>query len=273
MVSPASRLYVTSSSVEKKDITCYYKITNPEKMKKLALLLTAALLVPGSYIMSQSLDDVLKEYFSATGQDNLLKVNSQKLTGKIIQSGIQIPFIQMAKRPAKVRIEGTFQDLTFIQTFNGAEGWSVNPFAGVTEPQPMSADDIRNMKYQADMDGILWNWKEKGYNVTLDGKEDMEGTACYKIKLQTKAGDTFTYYLDSDSYIILRLNTKMMMMGNEMETDTYYSNYMMVEGIAIPGNIDTRMKGQLIMTMTIEKVELNTELDDSLFEKPSAKQS
>lgn len=241
-------------------------------MKKLALLFAIVLLGPGGYIMSQSLDDVLKEYFSAAGQDNLLKVNTQKITGKIIQSGLQIPFIQMAKRPAKVRVEGTFQDLKFIQTFNGEEGWSVNPFAGVTEPQPMSEDEIRNMKYQADMDGLLWNWKEKGYNVTLEGKEDMEGTSCYKIKLETKTGDTFTYYLDSESYIILRLNTKMMMMGNEMETDTYYGNYMLVEGIAVPGNIDTKMKGQLIMTMVIEKAEMNTELDDSLFEKPDVKQ-
>jgi outer membrane lipoprotein-sorting protein len=241
-------------------------------MKKLALFLTVILLVPGNYIMSQSLDDILNEYFSATGQDNLLKVNTQKLTGKMIQGGLEIPFIQMAKRPAKVRIEGTFQDLTFIQTFNGEEGWMVNPFAGVTEPQPMSEDEIRSMHYQADMDGMLWNWKEKGYTVTFEGEEDMEGTSCYKIKLETKAGDTFTYYLDSDTYIMLRLTTKMMMMGNEMETDTYYSNYMMVEGIAVPANIETKLKGQLLMTMTIEKAELNTDLDDALFEKPLVKQ-
>jgi hypothetical protein len=175
----------------------------------------------------------------------------------------------MGKRPAKVRVEGTFQDLTFIQTFNGKEGWSINPFAGVTDPQQMTDDDLKGMRYQADMDGMLWNWNEKGYTVTFDGKEDMEGTSCFKLKLDTKEGDTFTYYIDSDSYILLRTNTKMKIMGNETESDTYFSNYSMVEGIAVPGKIDTKMKGQLMGTLVIEKAELNIELDDALFEKPA----
>jgi outer membrane lipoprotein-sorting protein len=238
-------------------------------MKKSTTFFTVLFLIAGNSIMSQSLDDILKEHFSAIGQDILLKVNTQKLTGKMIQGGIEIPFIQMAKRPDKVRVEGTFQDLTFIQTFNGTEGWSLNPFTGVTDPQPMSEDDLKGMHYQADMDGMLWNWKEKGYSVTFDGKEDMEGTSCLKIKLVTKEGDSFIYYIDADSYIMLRSNSKIKRMGNEIESDTYYSNYMMVEGIAVPAKIETKMKDQLMGTVVVEKVELNTELDDTLFEKPA----
>lgn len=237
-------------------------------MKKAALLLTVVILalsIPGQ---SQSLDDILKNHFAAIGQDNLLKVNSQKLTGKMVQGGIEIPFIQMAKRPDKVRVEGTFQGLTFIQTFDGKEGWSLNPFAGVTDPQPMTEDELKGMHYQADMDGMLWNWKEKGYTVTFDGKEDMEGTSCYKIKLVTNLEDTFTYYIDSDSYLLLRSNSKMKMMGNEVESDTYFSNYSMTEGMAVPGKIETRVNGQTMGSLVVEKVELNPELSDALFGKP-----
>lgn len=237
-------------------------------MKKAALLLTVVILalsIPGQ---AQSLDDIIKNHFAAIGQDNLLKVNSQKLTGKMVQGGIEIPFIQMAKRPDKVRVEGTFQGLTFIQTFDGKDGWSLNPFAGVTDPQPMTEDDLKGMHYQADMDGMLWNWKEKGYTVTFDGKEDMEGTSCYKIKLVTNLEDTFTYYIDSDSYLMLRSNSKMKMMGNEVESDTYFSNYSMTEGMAVPGKIETRVNGQTMGSLVVEKVELNPELSDALFGKP-----
>jgi len=237
-------------------------------MKKIAALLSALILISGIPALSQSLDDILKEHFSAIGQEKLLKVNTQKLTGKMLQSGIEIPFIQIAGRPDKVRVEGTFQSLTFIQTFNGKEGWNLNPFAGVTEPQPFSEDEKKSMRYQSDMDGMLWNWKEKGYTVTLEGKEDMEGTSCYKIKLLTKEGDSFIYYIDSDSYIMIRSNTKIKVMGNDSESDTYYSNYMMVEGIAVPGKIETKMNGQLMITLVVEKVELNVAIDNALFEKP-----
>jgi len=241
-------------------------------MKRITALLTVLFLVSGISLTAQSLDDVLNDHFAATGQDNLLKVNTQKMTGKMIQGGLEIPFIQMTKRPGKVRVEATLQNLTLIQTFNGTEGWTVNPFAGVTDPQPMSEDEVKSMKYNGDMDGMLWNWKEKGYTVSLVGEEDMEGTPCFVIKLVTATGDTFTYYIDSDTYIMLRFNTKMIIMGNENESDTYFSNYMMVEGIAVPGKIETKMKGQLVMTLVVEKAELNTDLDDSLFEKPVTKQ-
>jgi hypothetical protein len=238
-------------------------------MKNITAFFSFLFLLSGNITQSQSLDDILKQHFTAIGQDNLLKVNTQKLTGKLIQSGMEIPFIQMAKRPDKVRVEGTFQGLTFIQTFNGKEGWSINPFAGVTAPQPFSEDELKSMRYQSDMDGMLWNWKEKGYTVTFDGKEDMEGTSCFKVKLLTKEGDAFTYYIDSDSYVMIRSNTKVKVMGNETEADTYYANYMQVEGLAVPGKIETKMKEQLINTIVVDKVELNTELADSLFEKPA----
>jgi outer membrane lipoprotein-sorting protein len=241
-------------------------------MKKITALLSVLFLGAGFSITAQSLDDVLKEHFSATGQDNLLKTSTQKVTGKMVQSGLEIPFVQMIKRPGKVRIEASLQNLTLIQTFNGTEGWTINPFAGVTEPQPMSEDEIKSMKYNSDMDGMLWNWKEKGYTVTLEGEEDMEGTPCYVVKLVTGTGDTFTYYIDSDSWIMLRTNSKILIMGNENESDTYLSNYTMTDGIAVPGKIETKMKGQVVMTLLVEKAEMNTDLDDALFEKPVVKQ-
>ena len=237
-------------------------------MKKSATFFTILFLIAGNSLMSQSLDDILKEHFSAIGQDNIIKVNTQKLTGKMLQGGIEIPFTMMTKRPGKIRVEGTFQGLTFIQNYNGKEGWNLNPFAGVTDPQPMSEEDLKEMHYQADMDGMLWNWNEKGYTVTFDGKDEMEGTSCLKVKLDTKEGDSFTYYIDADSYLMLRSNSKMKRLGNEIESDTYYSNYTMVEGIAVPGKIETKMKDQLMGTLVIEKVELNSDLDDTLFEKP-----
>jgi hypothetical protein len=168
-------------------------------------------------------------------------------------------------------MEGTFQELTFVQTYNGKEGWSLNPFAGVTEAQPMPEDALKSLKYQADMDGMLWNWKEKGYTVTYEGKEDMEGTSCYKIKEVTKEGDSFTYYIDSDSYILLRTNSKVQVMGNEANSDSYYSNYKQVDGIAIPGKIESKINDQLAGTIVIDKVEFNTELPDDLFDKPAIK--
>ena len=61
---------------------------------------------------------------------------------------------------------------------------------------------------------------------------------------------------------------KIKVQGNDAETDTYYSNYMQVQGLAMPGKIDTKMNGQIVMTIVTDKVEVNPELDKALFEKP-----
>lgn len=238
-------------------------------MKKKLNVILVSLLVMSNLVQSQTLEDVLKKYFEATGQEKLLTVNSIKASGKMVQGGIEIPFMQMTKRPDLVRIEGTFQGLTFVQTFNGKEGWNLNPFAGSTTPQPFTDDQMKSTRYQADMDGMLWNWKEKGYTVTMEGNEDMEGTSCFKVKLATKDGDSFTYYIDSDSYMMLRTNSKIKVQGNDSESDSYYGNYMQVEGLSVPGKVDVKVNGQLVITMITDKVEINSELDNSLFEKPS----
>ncbi len=238
-------------------------------MKKITTILSVFLLVSGSLMQAQTLDEILKEHFAATGQDSVLKIQTEKFIGKMLQGGLEIPIIQMAKRPGKVRVQGTFQDLTFVQTYDGKEGWSLNPFAGSTEPQPMSEDELKAMKYQADMDGMLWNWKEKGYKVSYEGKDDMEGTPCYKINVETPQGDLFTYYIDSDSYVLLRTHSKITVMGNETEGDSYFSNYMQVNGIAIPAKIENKVNDQLAGTIIIDSVRLNVQLPDSLFGKPA----
>ena len=240
-------------------------------MKKITTFFTALLLISSSLMQAQTLEDILNEHFAATGQDSILKVQTEKFIGKMVQGGLEIPFIQMAKRPDKVRVQGTFQDLTFIQTYDGSQGWNLNPFAGSTEAQPMSEDELKTMKYQSDIDGMLWDWKDKGYKVTYEGKDDMEGTPCYKIKVETPEGDSFTYYIDADSYILLRTNSRIKVMGNETQGDSYYSNYMQVNGIAVPGKIENKVNDQVAGTIIIDTVRLNIQIPDSLFGKPGKK--
>lgn len=237
-------------------------------MKKVSIFMLLLLMITGSLVQSQTLEDILKKHFAAIGQEKRITVNTMKVSGKMARGGIEVPIIEMAKRPDLFRVDVTLMGSNISSTFNGKEGWSINPSSGSTVPLPFGDYDMKSMRYRADIDGMLWNWKEKGYTVTLEGNEDMEGTSCYKVKLVTKDSDSFTYYLDSDSYMILRTNSKMMFQGNEIEGDYYYSNYMQVEGLTVPGKVDYKMNGQIVGTSITDKVEINPELDKGLFEKP-----
>ena len=237
-------------------------------IKTLAVAAACILTLHTGTLQAQDLKTVLTEHFAATGAEAQSKLQSFTTTGSLNQSGIDIPFKQIQMRPGKFRLEGTFQGLTFIQTYNGTEGWSLNPFGMSSEPEPIPADQLDDLKLQADMDGMLWNWESKGYEVSLDGTEDVEGTSCYKISIVTPDTSTFVQYIDAESYILIKSKSKTKMMGVDVESETYFSNYFVQDGIAIPGRVENRYNGMTGEVISITKVEYNLAYDDALFNKP-----
>jgi len=99
--------------------------------------------------------------------------------------------------------------MEIISAFDGEKGWSINPFAGGTDPVPMTAEQIDRMKIQADYDGIFYNYKEKGYKVEFTGTEDLDDIETYVIKLTRPNGDVITSYFDSENYVILKTVSKL----------------------------------------------------------------
>ncbi len=237
-------------------------------MKKLisAIVLVLIIASPG-IITAQSLDEVLDNHFEAIGQKKLKKVETITTKGKINQMGIDVPFVQISVRPNLFRVQGTFQGLSFVQTYNGTEGWTVNPFAGSTAPEPIPADQMRELKIQADMDGMLWKWQDKGYAVTLDSTEEVEGTLCYRVKVVVPEGSTYISFIDKESFMIIKTRSNSTIMGTAVEGESFYSNYMQIDGIAFPGKIENRYNGVTSEVILIEAVELNKEYATTLFDK------
>ena len=244
-------------------------------MKKVILALFLLVAVSGftPTLFAQDLDEVLKLHFEAIGQSNVAKLKSITFTGKVIVQGgmIEIPMSMTQKRDNKMKTESTFQGQKFIEAYNGKTGWRINPFAGQTEPQAMTEDEIRSTKMQADLDGTLYNYAEKGYKAELVGTEDMEGSKVHKIRLTNKDGEQFTYFIDADSYVMLKTVSKVKMQGNEMESETFFGNYKQVEGMAFPYSMETKMMGQVVSQIVVDEVKLNPEIDDSTFEMPGGK--
>jgi outer membrane lipoprotein-sorting protein len=247
---------------------------------KNTILLIAVLLLSAFSISAQdmTLDEVLENHFETIGQDKLSEVQTFKMTGKQMMQGMEFPFTVYVKRPGKIRVEVEIQGNTMVQAYNGEEGWMINPFAGSMDPQDVNEDQLKQFKEQSDIDGKLFNWKEKGYEVELVGKEDMEGTEVYKIKLTEKPenegeeGDVTYYFIDADSFVILKATAKRTVQGQQIEVDNFQSNYKQVDGIAFSFAMETKMNGNTVSQMTIEEVKLGEDIDDAIFERPVKKE-
>ena len=234
-------------------------------MKK-SLVFIAALIICITFTSkAQTLEDVLNNYFKAIGQEKLLTVQSFVTKGKMIQGGAGISIIVYNKRPDKLRVEGTFQGTTFIQTYNGKDGWSLNQFIGETSPRPATQDELNSFKDQADIDGIMYNYKEKGCEAELLPADTVEGQKTFPVQITKPNGNVYINYIDADNFLILKTKIRVKVEGVEREVENYFSNYKSVEGMLFPYSIETKMNGQTVMQMVINNVKLNAQLSDSLF--------
>lgn len=214
---------------------------------------------------AQTLDEILKKHFEAVNQEKLSQVQTAIIKGKINQAGMEIPFAMYQKRPQKLRTEGTFQGMTVLQVFDGDKGWSVNPFMGSTEPQPTPPDQLDQIKDQADIDGYFYNHEKKGYKLELMPEEEIEGARMYVIQLTKPNKDVITSYLDAENFVIIKTKSKMKVQGVDTEIESYLSNYKPIEEIMYPFSIENKMNGQTMMQLSIDSVEFNKEIEDTLF--------
>lgn len=230
-------------------------------------------LLLSSAALAQNVDELINKNIEAHGGLAKLKaINSMRITGKIQgQAGMEIPMTVIKKRPNSMRIDVTFQGKNLAQAFDGTMGWQT-PFLG-NDAQKMTEDDLRDIREQADFDGPIVDYKEKGNTVEYVGKEDVEGTDAYKLKVTLKDGNVRYLYLDAENYLELKSAGKMKREGTEYDGETLFSNFQTVDGIVVPFSIEGKLNGQTGQQITITKVETNVAVDDSMFKMPAATQS
>lgn len=238
--------------------------------KTLMAMAMLALLAP--IASAQSVDELVAKYIEAKGGMAKLKgIQSLRITGKMIApQGMEIPVVMSQKRPKSFRMEFSFQGMTGVQAYDGSKGWAVMPFTGKKDPEQMTADDAKEIDEQADIDGPLVDYKTKGNTVELAGKEQVEGADAYKLKVTLKNGNTRYMYLDAESYLEVKVESKRMARGTEVEGESYISNYKEVEGMMMPFAVENGMKGNpMRQKIVVDKIEVNPTLSDSLFAMPA----
>jgi outer membrane lipoprotein-sorting protein len=219
----------------------------------------------------QTVDEIIARNVEAKGGAAKWKsVNSVKMTGRISMQGTELPLTVYAKRPNYNRQEIMLKDKQLVQAFDGSSAWMINPMMGSDVPQELPGPAAELMKNSADFDGALMDYKAKGHTVELVGREKLDGTEAYHLKVTMKGGTHVQhYYLDAKSGIELKTAADIDMgTGQKQALETQMSNYQQVNGIMIPHTIKQSVNGKPVVEMTIDKVEFNSAIDDSLFRMP-----
>ncbi len=102
--------------------------------------------------------------------------------------------------------------------------------------------------------------------------DQFEGTDTFKLKVTKPNGDLYFYYLDTDYYVPIKIDTKRTVRGAEREYETALGDYKEVNGWYLPFSFETNTKGSPDKSkITYDKIEANVTIEDTRFRMPPVK--
>ena len=237
-----------------------------KKKFSVTALILVAFFVAGAQDLS--LDEILSKYYQAMGFENLKKVNTIIMTGTMVQQdAMPVKIIRM--RPDHYLMEFDIQDITAYQGYDGQTAWWTTPWTGNPKPQLMPDDRAKELKSRADFDGLLYHWKEKGHTVELLGRDTVDKSPVFKLKITKKDGCVEFLFLDAAKFIVQKRMYYRIVRGQEVAMENYFRDYRSVGDVLFAFTQDTHYGGQPYNSLQFDSIELNKPVDVKIFRMPA----
>ena len=225
------------------------------------------------FSFSQTADELIEKNIQAKGGIEKIKaIKTIRMTGKFDGGGgFTASVSQENVRPDLVRETLSLQGMTEVQAYDGTTGWQIQPFRGKKDPELLGEDDLRDLLLDADFDGPLVDYKEKGNTVEYLGHDVVDGDDALRLKVTLKNGDVHYYYLDPDTYLEIRKEIQQFIRGSVRERVMGFGSYKPVAGVMYPFSVSQGTKDHPEdQTTTVQKLEVNVLIDPKDFALPAS---
>lgn len=224
----------------------------------------------GSLTAAQIID---KNVAARGGLEAWRAVGTLAMSGQMEAGGkknSELPFVMRMKRPHMNRLEIRFKNQTAVQVYDGSHGWKIRPFLGRNDVEPFSEAEAKEAAAWEELDGPLVDYRSKGTQVMLEGKDSVEGRDAYKLKLTLKNGSERHLWVDAATFLELKIEGQPRKMdGKWHDVAIFLRDYKKEGGLMMPHEFETVVEGvREGHKMRIERVSVNPPLDNNLFTKP-----
>lgn len=209
---------------------------------------------------------------AARAGDRLAALTALRAEGRTFINNEVVPFTLVAQRPDRLRVESFTPLRRVVQAYDGAGApWiSHSELKGGT-PQEMGEADAKDFIANADFDGPLVNFAEKGYSVDYAGEEPIDGRNAYKLLLMNKRDDIFFLWVDAENLEVVKRTAYRVAGGQRVAVDTLFKDFRAVGGVLQPHRIETSAKGRTLYIMLIDRMEPNPPaVPPETFARPAA---
>lgn len=242
-------------------------------MKLTRIATCAVLLLAAGGAHAWTAEELAAKNIEVRGGAALGKVDTVRRSGELIVNAGQftLGYVETRQRPSSVKEESSLQGLTQVESYDGKEGWRIDPFGGRKDPERTSADDLKGLIEDAQIGGPLEDYAARGASLEYMGTEDIDGTNAHKIRVTQKNGDIQYVYLDPDYFLEIRVESQRQVRGVKQVLVADYGEYEKVEGVYWATAITVGRKGDSDPAKIIfDKVEVNLPLAPNYFSFPGA---
>ncbi|MCU0419073.1 MAG: outer membrane lipoprotein-sorting protein [Cyclobacteriaceae bacterium] len=231
---------------------------------------------------AQTVDEILAKYFENTGgQAKWEAVQGLKTTAKLNMQGMDLPLNIIQLKDGRQMTFAAFQGMQFYQeVFDGSTLWGTNQMTMKAEKSDAETTENFKANLAGDFISPFLNYKKKGYTVELLGKETMEGSEVFKIKLTKKpikvdgkeTENVEFYYFDAADYVPILSESELKSgPGKGTVLQNKMSDYQDVNGLMFPFSMTVSAKGQTGgQTINITAIEINPKVEASVFAFPTS---
>ncbi|MCX7936209.1 MAG: outer membrane lipoprotein-sorting protein [Chlorobi bacterium] len=212
-------------------------------------------------------DSIARQYQRALGNaERLAQLKRWSLVGKMVSpDGSWKRSFRAWFEGTKARTELVVQPGIIARSWtDGMRGWSIQPWTQSLTPQPMNQMSVRRMSVLAS----LWRndllAPQAGVKLEYLGLEELDGSDCHKLRARHSDGSVWTYWIDPDASLLVKLRVEARVSGEQFEWEATFGNYRNVEGVLMPMMLDTTSG-----LMIIEQYEFNPSLSPTLFSPPA----
>lgn len=230
---------------------------------------------------AQTADEILAKYFENTGGlDKWKALQGIKISAKVNQGGLEIPLEMVQLKDGRQMTTITFQGKEIKQgVYDGSTLWATN-FINM-KAEKSDAEATENFKQDiGEFPDPFLNYKERGLKVELLGKETVDGSETYKIKLTKKpikvdgkvTDNVVYFFFDTENFVPLMSETEITSgQAKGMISQTKMSDYQEVNGLMMAFSMTQGIKGQGGQPVTVSAIELNPKVDAAGFAFPAEK--
>jgi outer membrane lipoprotein-sorting protein len=216
-----------------------------------------------------TVDEIVAKNIQARGGMNKLAgIKTIRATYSTQEDGKPVRIQEFRKRPDKLRRNILTGESKIVFAYDGQAAWQSFSSHG-KGPSPAPAGLARELREEADIDGSLVNYKEKGITIELVGKEKFNAKDVYNLKITLKEGQVRNLYLDARSFLETKEAGSYEEAGKKIDFVNIFKDYRPVQGVLFPFLVEAKTGDEESQNTYLKKIELNVPVPDSIFTMPA----